>query len=226
MQWSRRKKNTKSFNIISDSVTPSFQSQYWAIHWKPPENKQFVGEHTNFIQFVAFPHCVQVNIIICTHSAVTTSKLMMLLKSYHTLKHQTSYTRIKETITEIHNFNSVLFKSECCFSIFCPNDMDKSRKKMYRREPVWFLFHRRSKFKLGKEIDIDIIVSFRFDFNLKSRQSDQFNEVIPICVPNIKWNLIEMFSRGRFDKFLSVRIACMCGLGTCVFVSIDKKNDE
>lgn len=79
---------------------------------------------------------------------------------------------------------------------------------MYRREPVCF-FLRCSKFKLGKEIDIEIIVSFRFGFNLKSRQSDQFNEIITICESNIKCNLIEMFFRGRFNKFLSDSAHCM-----------------
>lgn len=89
-------------------------------------------------------------------------------------------------------------------------------------------FHHYSNFKLDKEIDIDIIVSFRFGFfNLKSLASPvDLNKFISRNVnQNSKWILIEMFPRGHFNGFRSqcaARIACMCALEACELVSIDK----
>lgn len=86
-----------------------------------------------------------------THSAVTTSKLMMPLSQS---KKWMRNTRIAKTITQIYIFNSAVSRANVIFFVQFSARMTwiDRRKKMYRREPVWFfLLLRCSKFKLGKE---------------------------------------------------------------------------
>lgn len=104
--------------------------------------------HINFIQFVAFS------------SLSTTSKLMMLLNA--------TYASNK-TIIEIYIFFFVRFSARMTW-------INQEKKKcIIANRFDFFLFFAVLNIKLVKKIDIDIIVSFRLGFNLKSHRqsSDQ-----------------------------------------------------
>lgn len=207
-----REKKSKSFSIISVSVTPSFQlntEQYIAIQ---PRKK-----HTQAIRHWA-------------HQFYSICGFFSLCTRWHCC----TRTRTLPTRAELKELDSVQFHMCAKGFILCFLEHQTTSRSMSPPTGLFVcllvcFFHHRfhsSKFKLGNEIDIDIIVIILFVLSLSV--SILIFKVSPVavnsmrldrgiwCEQNFNWNLIEMLFPELFQsKIVSVRIACMCALEKC-----------